>query len=87
MAKANPKAWFVSPIAKITYGSIDKWAKYNERFRPFFPTWKEAHDWMLAKAAERLKNAQAGLKSAERHYAKVAAMQEPVNNSNQKEEA
>jgi hypothetical protein len=78
MAKANPKAWFTSPIAKITYGKVDKWAKYSERFRPFFPTWKEAHGWMLAKAEDRLKKAQAELKSATKHHEKVVALKEPA---------
>jgi|UPI0004A3B398 hypothetical protein len=77
MAKANPKAWFTSPIAKITYRSVDKWARYQERFRPFFPTWKEAHDWMMAKAEERLKIAQKELKRATTQLAKLKAMEEP----------
>lgn len=74
MGKANPKAWFTSPVARITYRPVDKWARYNEAFRPYFPTWNEAHEWMLAKAAERLKKAQAELKSAMSHHAKVKAM-------------
>jgi len=78
MGKANPKAWFTSPTARITYRSVDKWARYNEKFRPYFPTWNEAHAWMLAKAAERLKKAQAELKSAAGHYAKVKAMKSPA---------
>lgn len=79
MAKANPKAWFTSPLAKITYRSVDKWAEYNHKFRPYFPTWKEAHDWMLAKAEQRLKRAQAELKSATKHIEKVKVMREPTN--------
>jgi len=78
MAKANPKAWFTSPSARITYRSVDKWAKYQERFRPFFPTWHEAHEWMLAKAADRLKKAQAELKKATAHHTKVKAMTPPA---------
>lgn len=78
MAKANPKAWFTSPIAKITYGKVDKWAKYSERLRPFFPTWKEAHAWMLAKAQGRAKAAERELASAKKHLAKIEAMIEPV---------
>jgi hypothetical protein len=77
MPKANPKAWFTSPIAKITYRSVDKWAKYHEQFRPYFPTWKEAHNWMQAKADERLSKAQAELKSASNHQMKIKAMREP----------
>jgi hypothetical protein len=56
---------------------VDKWARYQERFRPFFPTWKEAHDWMLAKAEERLKSAQRELKRATTQLAKLKAMEEP----------
>jgi uncharacterized protein with von Willebrand factor type A (vWA) domain len=78
MAKANPKAWCTSPIAKITYRSVGQWDKFNAQFRPYFPTWKEAHDWMLAKACERLKKAQSELKSATSHLAKVKAMKEPA---------
>lgn len=77
MAKANPKAWFTSPIAKVTYRSVDKWARYNERFRPFFPTWGEAHAWMLEKAEDRAKKAEREYKSAVRHLAKIKEMQAP----------
>lgn len=79
MPKANPKAWFTSPIAKLSYRSVDVWARRNEKFRPFFPTWKEAHAWMLERATERLKRAQAELKSATKHIEKIAAMKEPTN--------
>lgn len=77
MPKANPKAWFTSPLAKITYRSVDKWAHYNSKFRPYFDTWKEAHEWMIAKADDRLKRATAELKSATAHHAKVKALTEP----------
>lgn len=77
MAKANPKAWFTSPIAKITYKPVDKHARQQERFRPFFPTWSQAHDWMMAKADDRLKRARAELKSATAYHAKIEAMVEP----------
>lgn len=79
MAKANPKAWFTSPVAKITYRSVDKWAKYNERFRPFFPTWRGAHDWMLDTAKERLTKAGRELASARRSLEKISAMKEPAS--------
>lgn len=81
MAKANPKAWFTSPIAKITYSKVDKWAEYNAKFRPFFPTWKEAHDWMLEKAEDRLKRAERELDSSRKFSEKVKAMKEPVGAS------
>jgi hypothetical protein len=79
MAKANPKAWFPNPYdaRPISYRSVDKWARYNEQFKPFFDTWKEAHAWMMAKADKRLKKAQSELKSATAHHAKVKAMTEP----------
>lgn len=77
MPRANPKAWFSSPIARIFYRSVDKHARRNEHWRPYFPTWKEAHDWMLAKAAERVKRAQAELKSATKHHMKLKEMKEP----------
>jgi len=77
MAKANPKAWHTSPIAKITYRSVGNWDEFNAQFRPYFPTWKEAHDWMLARAEARMKRAQTELKRATSHLAKVKAMKEP----------
>lgn len=78
MAKANPKAWFASHIAKISYKAVDKHARHQERWRPFFPTWKEAHAWMLGKSATRLKKAKAELKSAAAFHDKIKAMKEPV---------
>lgn len=78
MGRANPKAWFTSPIAKITYKSVDKHARYQERWRPFFPTWAEAHAWMLEKAAARLKKAQAELKNATASHARIKAMTPPA---------
>lgn len=78
MAKANPKAWFTSPIAKISYRSVDKWAQHNSVFRPYFPTWKEAHDWMLAKAQERLVRAEREVESARRALDKIKAMKGPT---------
>jgi hypothetical protein len=77
MPKANPKAWFTSPLARISYKKVDKWAQYSAKFYPYFPIWQDAHDWMMAKAGERLKKAQAELKSAERHHEKVKSMQAP----------
>lgn len=79
MAKANPKAWFTSPIAKITYKSVDKHAHYQERFRPFFPTWAEAHAWMLEKAKTELLRAERDAKRARRFLEKVQALKEPSN--------
>lgn len=77
MPKANPKAWFTSPIAKITYGSVGKWDVRNFLFRPYFPTWQEAHDWMMAKAAIKLASAERELARAKRHMEKVKAMTDP----------
>lgn len=77
MAKAKPKAWFTSPIAKITFRSVDKWAEQNRSWRPYFADWHMAHAWMMAKATDRLKKAKAELKSAAAHGAKVKAMQPP----------
>lgn len=78
MAKANPKAYFTSPIAKISYRSVDKWAKYAEKFKPFFPTWRGAHDWMFDKAKDRLKKAERELVNARRSLDKIKAMKEPT---------
>lgn len=78
MARANPKAWFTSPIAKITYKKVDKWARIYERSRPFFPTWKEVHDWMLRNAIDKVKRLERELVSARRHLDKVKMMTDPV---------
>lgn len=77
MARANPKAWFTSPIARITYRSVDKQAHYQARFRPFFPTWQGAHGWMLSKARDRVRRIERDLASAKRHLSKIEAMAEP----------
>jgi hypothetical protein len=79
MAKANPKAWFAGRIAKITYRKVSRHEERNWRWFPHFPTWKEAHVWMLAKAADRLKKAKAELKSATSYHAKIKEMKEPTN--------
>lgn len=81
MAKANPKAWFTSPIAKITYRSVDKQAQTQARFRPYFTTWHGAHGWMLAKARDQVRRLERELASAKRHLSKVEAMTEPSENS------
>lgn len=78
MPKANPKAWFTSPIAKITFRKVDKWAQYNAKIRPYFPSWGDAHRWMLTKAEERLKRAKSELESAIKHLQKIRTMEEPT---------
>jgi hypothetical protein len=77
MAKANPKAYFPGSIAQISYRKVDKTALTWRQHRPFFDTWKEAHDHMLFEAEKHLKQAQARLNSAINHHLKVAAMKEP----------
>jgi len=78
MAKASPKAWFTSPIARISYRKVDKYARMQERWRPFFPIWAEAHDWMLTQASDKVKRLERELASAKRHMAKVKAMTAPA---------
>ena len=77
MGKANPKAWFPGWTARISYKSVDKFARQQERFKPFFPSWREAHAWMLKRADDRVAKAKAELKSATAHLAKVKAMRNP----------
>lgn len=79
MAKANPKAWFTSHIAKISYKPVDKYARQQEKWRPFFPTWSEAHSYMLNEATDRLGKAQKELKRATAFHEKIKAMKEPTN--------
>lgn len=78
MAKANPKAWFPARTARISYKSVDKWARNFAHISPWFDTWREAHGHMIKKADERLKKASAEFKSATAHRAKVLAMKEPA---------
>lgn len=78
MAKANPKAWFPGCTARISYKAVDKWARNFAHIHPWFDTWGEAHAYLLQQADARLKKAQAELKSATSHRAKVAAMVEPA---------
>lgn len=78
MPKANPKAWFTSPIAKITYKPVDKWAVHQAKFRPYFDTWQEAWIWMMCKANERVSRAEKELRSAKAFRDKVKALKEPV---------
>lgn len=78
MAKANPKAWFPGHIAKIYFRKVDKWAMSNAKWRPYFPTWGEAHAHMTANAAERVKKAERELASARRSQEKINAMKEPT---------
>jgi hypothetical protein len=79
MAKANPKAYFPGCIAQINYRKVDKTALMWQKHRPFFDTWREAHDHMKAEAERDLKKAQAQLNSAINHHLKVLAMKEPTN--------
>lgn len=77
MAKANPKAYFPQPIAKINYRKVGKTDLMWRQHRPFFDTWKEAHEHMVFEAEKDLKQAQSRLNSAINHHLKVAAMKEP----------
>lgn len=77
MAKANPKAYFPNPIARISYRKVGKTDQMWRKHRPYFETWREAHDHMVAEAEKDLKQAQAKLNSAINHHLKVVAMKEP----------
>lgn len=78
MAKSNPKAWFAGYIARISYKSVDKWAVCQAKFKPYFSTWREAHDWMTQKASADLLTAKKAYERAHRHAEKVKAMKEPT---------
>lgn len=78
MTRANHKAWFTSPTAKISYRSVDKWAERQQQFRPYFPTWREAHRWMVNKACADVAKAERALKAAKRHLVKVMALADPT---------
>lgn len=74
MAKANPKAYFPGCIAQISYKKVDAWAKRQEKYKPYFDTWAEAHKFMMVSAEEDLKRKKRDYESAQRHLAKVMAM-------------
>lgn len=86
MAKANPKAWFTSPLAKITYKSVDKTAEMWKKHRPYFDTWQEAWVWMMCKANDRLAKAEKELRSAKAFRDKVKAMTAPTTDEAQHKE-
>jgi hypothetical protein len=77
MAKANPKAYFPSYTTRIYYRKVDRFAAGQAKWKPFFPTWTEAHQHMLMRSADRLKKAKAELKSATAFDEKVRAMKKP----------
>lgn len=77
MARANPKAYFPGHTGRISYRKVDKTAQMWRKHRPYFDTWTEAHDFMLADAENELKKAQAQLNRAINHHLKVAVMKEP----------
>lgn len=78
MAAANPIVWFPGRgVASIHRRKVDKQAAASARWRPYFATWDLAHAHMSAEADMRLKKARVELKSAERHAAKVTALQKP----------
>lgn len=82
MAKANPKAYFPGCIAQISYRKVDAWARRQEKYKPFFETWAEAHAHMLEKAKEDLKRKERDCLLAKRHLAKVQAMTNKAEASN-----
>lgn len=78
MPRANPKAYFPGPLAKISYRKVDKAAQMWRKHWPYFDTWSEAYAHLLAEAEKELRQAQAKLNSAINHHLKVVAMKEPV---------
>lgn len=87
MAKANPKAWFTSPIAKISYKSVDKFSMSWKAIRPYFDTWKEAHDYMVEKAKTSIARYERDAASARRHLAKLQSMSDPTSNTDKEQPA
>jgi hypothetical protein len=77
MAKANPKAYFPGCVGRISYRKVCKTDQMWRKHRPYFDTWKEAHDFMLVAAEEDLKKAQVQLNRTINHHLKVAAMKDP----------
>jgi hypothetical protein len=82
MAKANPKAWFVSCIAKIYYRPVDKWAVQRRAYEPYFDTWQEAHNWMIKRAVGKIAQYEKSLQSLRRHLAKLQSMKDPTSEPN-----
>lgn len=58
MDKANPKAWFPMPgMAKISHKKVGKWEERNQKYRPYFNTWDEAHRYQLLEISGKLDRA------------------------------
>lgn len=76
MKKAERK-YFPSYTAAISYRKVDKYAEQWKEHRPFFDTWKEAHDYMVEKAMKTIEKLSRQLASEVRHLAKVQKMVNP----------
>jgi hypothetical protein len=82
MASKNPYAWFPGVgLAAIRRRKVDKWAQRNAKFRPFFPTWEEAHRWMRQKALADLATSAKRLEQHRKHLERVLALAPPSDNT------
>lgn len=81
MAKALPKKYFPGWNAKIYLSKVDRWAEMHAKngVRPYFDTWKEAHDYMVDRATRKVVRLEKELAAEKRHLAKVQGMTEPVS--------
>lgn len=79
MAAPKPKAWFPSDwMAQIRHRKVEDADLTWAFLRPFFDTWREAHQHMLSRSDKRLDKARRELKAAESYAAKVKKLQPPA---------
>lgn len=79
MAKKLEMKWFPSNYGKaIKLKKVDKWAKMQAEFCPYFDTWEEAHAWLVKRATERMASAVRELPKAYQHLEDVRRMIPPA---------
>ena len=79
-ADAKPRYWYVNEyFARIT---LRKWSAWDDvggssLGRRYFETWGQAHEYLKAKAAERMKKARSEVPAAQRNIQRVANLKTP----------
>ncbi|WP_152239501.1 hypothetical protein [Xanthomonas sp. LMG 12461] len=78
MSAKLPYAWFPTiGLAAIRRRKVDKWAVRQASYKPYFPTWEEAHSWMQKEALTRLAVTAKRLEQDRRHLERVLALTAP----------
>ena len=63
----------------IRFHGKEKIAFHPSLQEPYFATWKEAHEWLIAERERNVANLRAKLKNAERTLARARQMKEPTS--------